>query len=58
MKGKKTKDNFQILIHHMDQGLYKTIVSLAEREKRSIGKQAEYMLRNQAEVIDNQKEKK
>jgi hypothetical protein len=42
----------------MDQGLYKTIVSLAEREKRSIGKQAEYMLRNQAEVIDNQKEKK
>jgi hypothetical protein len=54
-KAKKTKSNFQILIHQMDQELYKTIVSLADNEKRSIGKQAEYMLRQQAERLEKEK---
>ena len=46
MKGiKGKKHNFQILIHNMDETTYKAIKELAENEKRSIGKQAEYMLR-------------
>lgn len=39
----------------MDEGLYKTIVTLADDEKRSIGKQAEYMLRQQAEKLEKEK---
>jgi len=46
MKGAKGKKNtFQILIHNMDEATYKAVKELSENEKRSIGKQAEYMLR-------------
>ena len=46
MKGAKSKKhNFQILIHNMDEATYKAVKELSENEKRSIGKQAEYMLR-------------
>lgn len=49
-KREKAKNNFQILIHDIEESLYKSIVSLAQKEKRSVGKQAEYMLKNQHEL--------
>ena len=51
MKGVKgKKENFQILIHHMDERVYKAIKELSVKEKRSMGKQVEYILQH---VVDN-----
>ena len=44
MKDKKVKQNLQILIHGMEEEVYNTVVQLAVNEKRSVGKQAEYMI--------------
>ncbi len=43
-KDKKPKANIQLLIHGMDINVYKVVLKLAKEEKRSAGKQAEYML--------------
>ena len=53
MKGDKgKKENFQILIHHMDEKVYKAIKILAVNEKRSMGKQVEYILQHFIENTD------
>jgi len=44
MKDKKAKQNLQILIHGVDEKVYKAVIRMASEEKRSVGKQAEYML--------------
>lgn len=44
MKDKKVKQNLQILIHGIEPDVYNTVVQLATDEKRSVGKQAEYMI--------------
>lgn len=43
-KGKKGKNARQLLIHQIDEKVYNAVVQLATKEKRSLGKQAEYML--------------
>jgi len=54
MKDKKAKQNLQILIHGMEEEVYKIVVQLATDEKRSVGKQAEYMI---AKFIEFSREK-
>lgn len=44
MKDKKGKQNLQILIHGMDAKVYDAVVKMAAQDKRSVGKQAEWML--------------
>lgn len=56
MKGIKEKKKLQILIHDVDESVYNGVIRLAEEEKRSVGKQAEYMLAKYLEKL--QKEKK
>lgn len=52
---KKKKNGNQMLIHDIDQEIYDAVVKKAADEKRSVGKQAEYMLKQQLEL---EKEKK
>lgn len=55
VKEKKKKVGLQMLIHNIDEGVYKAVIKLAFEEKRSVGKQAEYMLKK---FIELEKEKK
>lgn len=56
-KPKKPKKNLQMLIHQMDEDLYHGIIALAAQEKRSVGKQAEYMLQKQFNEISKVQQK-
>lgn len=57
VKGKKDKKKLQMLIHDMDESVYNAVVKLAEEEKRSVGKQAEYMLAKYLETLQKQPHK-
>ena len=43
MKSKTTKKVLRIVLPDVEKKTYETIVKLADREKRSIGKQTEYL---------------
>lgn len=51
MKGVKPKKKLQVLIHDIDENVYNALIKLAEDEKRSVGKQAEYMISKQIETL-------
>lgn len=50
---KKTKQRLELRIVGISQELFDTISQLAEKEKRTISKQAQYMLEKQAEMLKN-----